>query len=97
MKPKANSQHMGNTEKSLAEEGHHTVTRFGLIAMKYKHVTAKQFAEATMIQVREELEKGYRRSIGEILVELGYMSQCQVEEVLNEMCMLGDDDRDQKD
>jgi uncharacterized protein (DUF934 family) len=78
---------MGNTEKSLVKEDHHTLTRFGLIAMRNRHVTAKQFAEATMIRVREELEKGSCRSIGEILVELGYMSQCQVEEVLNEMCM----------
>ncbi len=96
MKPKANSQHMDNTENQLAQEGDHTATRFALIAMKYRHVSAKQLAEATMKQVREELEKGSRRSIGEILVELGYMTQCQVEQVLNEMCILGDENRDQR-
>ena len=86
----------GNMEKFAPQKGSHTDMRFGLIAVEKRHVSAKQFAEASMIQVREELEKSPPRSIGEILVDLGYMNHFQVEEVLSEMKILEGDNEDYK-
>ncbi|MFO7962745.1 MAG: hypothetical protein R6U50_02380 [Desulfobacterales bacterium] len=56
--------------------------RFGDIAISKGFITPDQLIKGMIIQIREELEKKKRRPIGEILIDIGYMSTLQVEETL---------------
>jgi hypothetical protein len=57
--------------------------RFGTIAVEKGFITIEQFAEAMKIQIIEDMGRtSGHRSVGEILVEQGIMTQTQVEEVL---------------
>ena len=56
--------------------------RFGNIAIEKGFIARKQLLEAMDIQVREEIKKGKRLLIGEILLDLDYMTLEQFEEVL---------------
>jgi hypothetical protein len=59
--------------------------RFGMIAVEKGFITGHQLVEATVIQVREDVEGRPHRPIGEILVGLGYMRPSQVQVVLWEI------------
>ena len=59
--------------------------RFGQIAKMKGFITNKQYIKAQNIQIKEKLENEQPRPIGEILFELGYLTQQQIEEVLNEI------------
>lgn len=56
--------------------------RFGVIAVAKGYVTAQEIIEALTIQVREDIEVGTHRLIGEILMDRDVMSADQIEEVL---------------
>ena len=56
--------------------------RFGVIAIERGFITPDDLFEALKIQVREELEGGSRRLIGEVLLDRGCITIAQVEEVL---------------
>ena len=62
--------------------------RFSTIAIEKGYVTPKQIAEVLRIQASEELEKGNRRLLGEILLEKKYITIDQVDEVLISMDLL---------
>ena len=64
--------------------------RFGVVAVKGGFITPEQLTDALTIQVLEELEGNKRRLIGEILLEKGYITTDQIEEVLDFLKMLGD-------
>ena len=64
--------------------------RFGVVAVKGGFITPEQLTDALTIQVLEELEGDKRRLIGEILLEKGYITTDQIEEVLDFLKMLGD-------
>ena len=64
--------------------------RFGVVAVKGGFITPEQLTDALTIQVLEELESDKRRLIGEILLEKGYITTDQIEEVLDFLKMLGD-------
>ena len=64
--------------------------RFGVVAVKGGFITPEQLTDALTIQVLEELEDDKRRLIGEILLEKGYITTDQIEEVLDFLSMLGD-------
>ena len=56
--------------------------RFGMIAVGKGIITMAHVLSALKIQVDDEIKKGKRRLIGEILVEQGFLSQKQVQEVV---------------
>jgi hypothetical protein len=56
--------------------------RFGDVAITKRFITPDQLIKAMTVQIKEELKKKKRRLIGEILVDLGYMDNSQVEETL---------------
>ena len=56
--------------------------RFGILAVSKGFITVDQFTQALEIQAREDLEGADRRRIGEILVDLDYMTPQQVNAVL---------------
>ena len=57
--------------------------RFGAIAVEQGYISLEQLLEAMKVQVTEDIEKKKHRPIGQILFELGYMSDSQIEEVLD--------------
>lgn len=56
--------------------------RFGTIAVRTGYITSGQLGRAVGLQLKTDLEKGVHRLLGEVLVELGFLSPSQVEEVL---------------
>ena len=56
--------------------------RFGYIAIEKRFINPKQLVEAMDIQIAEETKNGKHLFIGEILLDLNYMTLEQVEEVL---------------
>jgi len=61
------------------------VKRFGFMAVEMGFITLDQIIEAMKIQVRDDLENQKHRLIGKILVDLGFMTPSQVDEVLKAM------------
>ena len=57
--------------------------RFGAIAVEQGYITLEQLLEAMRVQVTEDIEKKKHRPIGQILFELGHMTDAQIEEVLD--------------
>jgi len=55
---------------------------FGEVALERGFVTTDKLYEALTIQARAEAEKKPYRALGQILIELGYMTEKQVLEVL---------------
>ncbi len=62
--------------------GIHKKNRFGTIAVEKGFLTTEQLMEALSIQARENVETGNHRLIGQILVDLGYMTEDQIDDVL---------------
>lgn len=58
---------------------------FGIVAFDKGFVSEEQIIEAFELQVKESLKGKEHRLIGEILVSLGYMTDSQVDEVLQEI------------
>ena len=56
--------------------------RFGLIAIEKGFITPDELIKALTIQVREDIEHGTHRQIGEILLDQDIMSANQIEEVV---------------
>jgi hypothetical protein len=59
--------------------------RFGTVAMKKGFVTKKQFIKAQGLQIKDKMDKKAHRTIGQIMLDLGYLTSEQIEEVLAEM------------
>ena len=60
----------------------HREIRFGAKTVEKGLITAAQLGKAVSMQMKEDLMGEKRRLIGEILVEMGFMNQLQIEEVL---------------
>jgi hypothetical protein len=55
--------------------------RFGSVAVKKGFISVEQLIEAVKIQVKQDVEKGESKPIGEILLELGFITRDQYDEV----------------
>lgn len=55
---------------------------FGAIAIEKRFITLDQFIEAMTLQVREDLNSLEHRRIGQILLEMGYLNDSQIKEIL---------------
>jgi hypothetical protein len=58
---------------------------FGEVAFEKGFVTSEQLYEALAIQAKAEARNKPYKFLGEILMELGYLSEKKVLEVLNEL------------
>ncbi len=58
---------------------------FGEAALENRFVTVPELYEALTVQARAEVRGQPYRFLGEILADLGYMTEIQVLEVLNEI------------
>ena len=56
--------------------------RFGVIALEEKFITVDQLVEAIRVQVKEEVEEGRHRLIGNILFDQGILIMDQINQVL---------------
>ena len=56
--------------------------QFGVMAVEKGFITAGQLGKAVNVQMKEDLSGMKHRLLGEILVEVGFMSENQVNEVL---------------
>lgn len=63
----------------------HYEKRFGMIAVEKGYISPAQVLEAMEVQVKENMEKNRHRTLGELLIELGYMTKSQVNDVLGSM------------
>jgi hypothetical protein len=59
--------------------------RFGLVAVQMGLITVDQLIDAIEIQTKEDMENGEHRLIGWILLDKGYITPDQVNEVLKTM------------
>jgi hypothetical protein len=59
--------------------------RFGLVAVQMGIITVDQLIDAIEIQTKEDVENGEHRLIGWILLDKGYITPSQVNEVLKAM------------
>lgn len=59
--------------------------RFGIIAIERDYITPEQLIDALTTQVREDLEQGFHRQIGEIFLDWDIMTADQIEEVVKEI------------
>ncbi|MFH1487340.1 MAG: hypothetical protein ABII06_00385 [Pseudomonadota bacterium] len=59
--------------------------RFGMTAVAKGYITLEQLIEAMKTQVSEDVDKATHRLIGEILVEMGFITPAQIIEVLDAM------------
>ena len=55
---------------------------FGTIAVEKGFITSSQLGKAVGLQMKIDLEKDIHRLLGEILVDMGFMTLSQVDEVL---------------
>ena len=58
--------------------------RFGYLAIQKGFVNSQQLVDALDTQISEEVRKRKHRPIGQILIDLNYMTLKQIEEVLAE-------------
>lgn len=56
---------------------------FGEVALEKRFVTSEQLYEALTIQARSKIDGRVEKQLGQILLELGYLSAEQINEVLD--------------
>ena len=56
--------------------------QFGTLSVEKGIITAGQLGKAVSVQMNEDLKGMKHRLLGQVFVDLGYMSHKQVEEVL---------------
>ncbi len=61
----------------------HYEKQFGIIAIDKGFITAENLIETLKIQVEEEIKYKTHRLIGEILMDKGYITPSQIQEVLD--------------
>lgn len=61
----------------------HYEKQFGIIAIEKGFITADNLIETLKIQVEEEIQYKTHRLIGEILLDKGYITPTQIQEILD--------------
>jgi len=63
----------------------HYEKRFGVIAVEKGFISQEELIYALTIQVREDIENGIHRLVGELFFDLKIMDANQIEEVVKEI------------
>lgn len=61
----------------------HYEKQFGIIAIEKGFISAENLIETLKIQVEEEIQYKTHRLIGEILMDRGYITPSQIQDVLD--------------
>ncbi len=72
-------------ENDFIEKLTATFARFGKIAVDMGFITVEQLKEAMVEQVEDNLANKHHRPIGKILLESGWITEEQIDIVLNEL------------
>jgi hypothetical protein len=56
--------------------------RFGMVAIEKGYVTAEQVMKALEVQIKEDQSEGSHSWIGKILLDNGFITQAQLDDVL---------------
>ena len=56
---------------------------FGEVALEKRYVSADQLYEALTLQAKNRIERGLEKQLGQILLELGYITESQIADVLD--------------
>ncbi len=67
------------------EKPAHYEKRFGIIAIEKGFITQEDLVLALTTQVREDIEYGIHRLIGDVFLDLKIMDENQIEEVVKEI------------
>ena len=67
------------------EKPAHYEKRFGIIAIERGFITQEDLILALTTQVREDIEHGAHRLIGELFFDLNIMDENQIDEVVKEI------------
>ena len=59
--------------------------RFGIVAVENEFISRDQLIEAVQIQIVDELKGAKHRLVGEILRDKGYMTDTQIDIVIESM------------
>jgi hypothetical protein len=65
----------------------HYEKRFGIIAIEKGFITQEELIHALTTQVREDIESGTHRLVGELFFDLKIMDKYQIEEVVKEIIL----------
>jgi hypothetical protein len=65
----------------------HYEKRFGIIAIEKGFITQEELIHALTTQVREDIEYGTHRLVGELFFDLKMMDKNQIEEVVKEIIL----------
>jgi len=65
----------------------HYEKRFGIIAIEKEFITQEDLILALTTQVREDIEHGTHRLVGELFFDLKIMDENQIEEVVKEIIL----------
>ena len=68
--------------QNKSKQVEHYEKRFGLIAVEKGFITTDELITALTVQVREDIEYGTHRQLGEILLDQDRMSADQIEAVV---------------
>ncbi len=63
--------------------GNNTNKRFGAIAVEKGFISEDQLLQALNIQAKENITTGDHRLLGQVLLELEYITEAQIDEVLD--------------
>lgn len=63
----------------------HYEKQFGIIAIEKGYISAENLIETLKLQVEEEIENKTHRLIGEILLDKGYITPTQIQDVLDDI------------
>ena len=74
---------MGRYRYQMVSNNHQI--RFGALTVDKGIITAKQLGKAVNVQMREDLSGVKHRLLGEILVDMGFMTKNQVDEMISEV------------
>jgi hypothetical protein len=59
--------------------------RFGTVAVEKGYLTTDQLVQAMNIQITEDIQEGKHRLLGIILLELGFITEMQIDTVLKSL------------
>jgi len=65
----------------------HYEKRFGIIAIEKGFISQEELVYALTIQVREDIESGIHRLVGELFFDLKIMDANEIEEVVKEITL----------
>ncbi len=64
---------------------------FGEVALEKRYVTAEQLYQALTVQARAKVEGRPEKLLGQVLLELGYLTEGQIRDILDVLYPVGPD------